>query len=230
MTTSGTYNFAPGAGDLVLAAFARTGKRRSQVLAEHLADAYNEANLMLSDWSTRPGPNWWATDTTTTPLIQGTATYTLAASTIQLVQVYITTSTGGSSFDRPLGPLSTVNYTSLSNKAQQGNPTSFWFDRQITPQISLWPVPDRTGIYTMNIRRWRQPQDSVLAGGIQPEVPWRFIDAFVWGIAARMAWIYAPERAQVIEARAEKAFAQAATNDEENVAIHLTPGLGSYFE
>ena len=60
MSTSGTYAFAPGSGDLTLAAFARCGIRRAEITTEHMADAYNEGNLMLSDWSTQPGPNFCA--------------------------------------------------------------------------------------------------------------------------------------------------------------------------
>lgn len=225
MSSSGTYTFAPGAGDLILAAFARIGKRRSEVLSEFLQDAYNEANLMLSDWSTRPGPNWWATDTVTTTLVESTATYTLSASTIQIVQAYITIGTGSSAYDRIIAPMSTADYMSLSQKTQEGVPTTFWFDRQITPQVTLWPVPDGSSDYTMTIRRWRQLQDTTIPSGVQPEIPWRFLDVFVWGLAARLAWIYAPEKAAAIEARSEKAWAQAATNDEENVPIYITPGL-----
>ncbi len=229
MSTSGTYTFAPGSGDLILAAFARIGKRRSEVLSEHMLDAQNEANLMLSDWSTRPGPNWWATDTTTTALVQGTATYTLNANTIQIVQAYITIGSGSSAYDRVIGPMSTADYMALSQKTQQGVPTTFWFDRQITPQVTLWPVPDGSSTYTLSLRRWRQLQDTTIPSGVQPEIPWRFLDVFVWGLAARLAWIYMPEKAQSVEMRAEKAWAQAATNDEENVPIRITPGLQSYY-
>ena len=229
MATSGTYAFSPGAGDLVLAAFARIGKRRSEVLSEFLQDAYNESNLMLSDWSTRPGPNWWATDTVTTALVQGTATYALSASTIQIVQAYLTVGSGSAAYNTVIGPMSTTDYTSLARPTQQGLPTSFWFDRQTTPQVSLWPVPDGAATYSLKIRRWRQLQDTTISGGVQPEIPWRFLDVFVWGLAARLAWIYAPEKAPAIEQRAEKAWAQAATNDEENVPIRITPGLSSYY-
>ncbi len=230
MSTSGTYAFSPGSGDLILAAFARIGKRRSEVLSEFLLDAYNEANLMLSDWSTKPGPNWWATDTVDQALTAGDGTYDLDANTIQILVAYITIGTGSSAYDRVISPISTTDYFSLANKDQEGVPTSFWFNRQTTPEIRLWPVPDDSSTYTLHLRRWRQLQDTTVANGVQPEIPWRFLDVFVWGLAARLAWIYMPEKAQVIEARAEKAWSQAATNDEENVPLRITPGLQSYYQ
>lgn len=194
-----------------------------------MTDALNEANLMLSDWSTRPGPNWWATDTITQVLTAGTATYTLSATTIQLIAVYIDTGSGQSQTDRIISPLSSYEYAALPNKNQQGQPTSFWFDRQTTPQISMWPVPDDSQTYTLKMRRWRQLQDTTLPGGSQPEIPWRFQDTFVWELAARMAWIYKPENVDKLEARARMAWDRAATNDAENVPVFIFPGLASYY-
>lgn len=229
MAFSGTYAYAPGAGDLVLAAFARIGKRRTEIVSEHMADAYSEANLMLSDWSTKPGPNWWATDTVTQVLTASDGTYELSATTIQIVAAYISTGSGADTVDRIIAPLSTYEYEALPNKVQEGFPTSYWFDRQTTPTITLYPVPDDTQTYTLKIRRWRQIQDTSLQSGTQPEIPWRFLDVFVWGLAARLAWIYAPDRAEKIEMRAKMAWDQASTNDAEQVPIVIFPGLGSYY-
>ncbi len=230
MSTSGTYAFSPGSGDLILTAFARIGMRRAEVLSEHLLDAVNESNLMLSDWSTKPGPNWWATDTIDQLLTEDLSTYALDANTIQILIAYITIGTGTAAYDRVISPMSNTDYFSLSNKDQTGVPTSFWFNRQTTPEVRLWPVPDGSSTYTMHLRNWRQLQDTTVPNGVQPEIPWRFLDVFVWGLAARMAWIYKPEKAQVIEARAEKAWSQASSNDEENVPLRITPGLQSYYQ
>lgn len=229
MSTSGTYAYAPGAGDLVLASFARCGLRRTQITAEHMADAYNEGNLMLSDWSTQPGPNWWATDLVTQALTAGTGTYALSNTTIQLVAVYISTVNGDSTTDRIISPLSAYEYAALPSKTTQGQPTSFWFDRQITPQINLWPVPDDAQTYTLKIRRWRQLQDSTINDGTQPDIPWRFQDAYVAGLAARLAMIYAPDRLDRLMVSAKMAFDRAAINDEEQVPLYIIPGTSSYY-
>lgn len=195
-----------------------------------MMDAYNEGNLMLSDWSTQPGPNWWATDTVTQLLTAGTATYTLAASTIQFIAAYISTANGSSTTDRLIAPLSSYEYAALPSKTEQGQPTSFWFDRQITPQISLWPVPDSTQTYTLKIRRWRQLQDTAITNGTEPDIPWRFQDAYVAGLAARLALIYAQDRVDRLTALAERAFIRASTNDTEAVPIYVIPGLSSYYD
>lgn len=237
MTTSGTYNYSPGAGDLVLISWVRAGKRRSQVLSEQMFDAYQEANLMLSDWSTRQGPNWWATDTYSTPITANVATYTLPANTIQLVAAYVTITAGASSTDRIMGPLSSYNYASLANKSQTGQPTSFWFNRQITPQITLYPVPDASATYTLNLRRWRNIQDTVITNAVQPEVPWRFLDAFVMGLASRLAWNSAMssnspleiQKATALQQRAEASWLRASTNDEEDVPLRIQPTLSGYY-
>lgn len=229
MSTSGTYTFGPSSGDLVLAAFARCGIRRAEITTEHMADAYNEGNLMLSDWSTQPGPNWWATDLVTETLTASTATYSLDASTIQLIAVYISTSNGTSDTDRLIAPLSAYEYAALPNKTTEGQPTSFWFNRTITPQISLWPVPDDTQTYTLKIRRWRQLQDTTINNGTQPDIPWRFTDAYVAGLASRLATIYALDRADRLAVQAKMAFDRACTNDAENVPLYIIPAMSTYY-
>lgn len=228
MTTSNSYLYAPGAGDMVLQAFRRCGLHRSQVLSEHMVDAYNESNLMLSGWSAAPGPNWWATDTVTQAITAGTDVYTLDATTLSLIAVYISTENGSQTTDRIITPLSSYEYAALPSKEQDGSPTSYWFNRQITPQITLWPVPDDTDAYTLKIRRWRQLQDTTLPNGVQPDIPWRFQDAFVAGLAARLATIYAPDKLQVLGPQADMAFERACTNDMEDVNIYFSPGLSYY--
>ena len=213
---------------MVLQAFRRCGLHRAQVLSEHILDAYTEANLMLSGWSAAPGPNWWATDTVTQLLTSGTDTYTLDATTLSLIAVYISTQNGDQTNDRIITPLSSYEYASLPSKEQPGSPTSYWFNRQITPQITLWPVPDDVDTYTLKIRRWRQLQDTKLPAGSQPDIPWRFQDAFVAGLAARLATIYAPDKLAVLGPQADVAFERACTNDMEDVNIYFSPGLSYY--
>ena len=50
MALSGTYAFAPNIGSLALNAFSRCGVKRTEVLAQHMQDAYFETNLMQASW------------------------------------------------------------------------------------------------------------------------------------------------------------------------------------
>ena len=48
MASSGLYTFNPSLSDVVLAAYARCQIRRTAITTEHLMDAYNESNYLLS--------------------------------------------------------------------------------------------------------------------------------------------------------------------------------------
>ena len=68
--TSGTYNFAPSLGEVVLNAYARIGVRRTEIEQTHLDDARIEANLLLAKISNQQ-PNLWTVDQQALPLLQG---------------------------------------------------------------------------------------------------------------------------------------------------------------
>ena len=118
MTTSGTYNFNPSLGELVLNAFARCGIRRTALVQEHMQDARLETNFMLSSWSNR-GVNLWKVDTQSVPLIQGQSTYSVPSNTIMMLDAYISTGSGQSEFDRVILPISRTEYAYTPNKNLQ---------------------------------------------------------------------------------------------------------------
>ena len=228
MTTSGTYNFTPTLGEITLNAFARCGIRRTALVQEHMQDARMETNLMLSNWSNR-GVNLWEVDLQTVPLIQGQSTYSVPSNTIMMLDAYISTGSGQSTYDRVILPISRTEYAYTPNKNNQAPPTVFWFDRLINPTVTLWPVPDQTGYYTLKYYRVTQVQDANYENGQTVDIPYRWFDAFAAGLAARLAAIYAPERASLLEPKAEAAYVIAATQDVENVPMYISPGLSGYF-
>lgn len=228
MATSGTYTFAPSAGDLVQNAYGRIGIRRASLIAEHMTDARIESNLLLVEFANR-GVNLWTVDLQTVSLTQGTASYSVPSTTIDVLDAYITTSSGSVTTDRIINSISRSDYAALPNKSDQGYPTLFWYDRLISPTITLWQVPDANGPYTLNYYRFRQIQDTVLSGGTQPEVPYRWIDAFTAALAARLSRMYAPAQLAEAKIEAERTWQIAANQDTEDAPIYITPGLDTYY-
>lgn len=223
MATTGTTSFSPALGELTINAFARCGVRRTELLQQHLEDARFETNLIMADW-TASGVNLWTVDLHTIPLVAGTATYSVPADTVFLLDVYL--SLNGT--DRLISALSRSDYAALADKTTQGTPTSFWFNRLLAPEITLWLVPNSSDAI-LKFYRATQLQDAELAGGAAPEVPYRFLDALQWQLAARLATIYAPERAIALDARAQRAWQNAISSDTENVGIRIYPQLQGYF-
>ncbi len=74
-----------------------------------------------------------------------------------------------------------------------------------------------------------QINDANLANGENPEVPYRFYDLFVAGLAYRLAKIYKPELEQIRKADYMEAWQVAATQDTENVPLFIRPSLNGYY-
>ena len=224
MTTSGLYDFNPGASELVLYAFQLCGIRPTSLLAEHMQSARMAANMVQSRWSAM-GVNTWQVDLQTVNLVQGTSTYNVPVDTIVMLEAYVTVSGG---INRIIMPISRTEWASYSNPTQQGTPTVFWFDRLLAPTVTLWPVPDGNET-TLSYYRLRQTQDAVLTNGTQIEMPYYWQEAYSYALAQRLAVIWAPDRAQGLKALADEAYQIASEQNEELGNVFVSPGLASYY-
>lgn len=228
MASSGTYNFSLSNADAVIGAYGRLQIRRTALLAEHLQDAAREANLLLVEWSNKQ-PNLFTSEQQILPLVAGTATYALPARSVMILSCFIRTSSGSSQNDRLIFPVSEYEYASYPNKNTQGFPSVFWLNRQITPEITFWAVPDGSQTYTAYMQIVRQMQDANLPGGETPDLPYRFLDAFEAGLAHRLARYYAPAMESLRKQDAIEAWNVAATQDTENVSLCISPGVDGYY-
>lgn len=224
-----TFAFSPTIADLVLNAYARIGIRRPAMTAEHMVDARLECNLLQAEWSNQQ-VNLWTVDRQDNPLVAGQGIYVLPTETIALLDCYVSIENGdGSSTDRIIMPISRTEYSSYPNKVEQGLPNVFWFDRLNSPTITLWPVPDGGGPYTLRYYRCRQIADATMTNGAFPDVPYRWLDAWVSALSTRLARLHAPDRLQESQQETARTWAIAATQDVENVPLHITPGMAGYY-
>lgn len=227
MSTSGTYTFNPSLGELTLYAYNLIGIRNTAVLQEHMTAARMASNLLLANWANR-GVNLWAVDLITVPLVQGQATYSVQGNTVVMLDAYIETVTDNVAIDRIILPISRTEYASYPNKEQQGFPTVFWFDRLISPEVTLWPVPDGSQTY-LKYYRVRQIQDSNLTSGQTVEIPYLWLDAFASGLAARLAMIWNPQMIQVLKPIADESYQIAADQNVEVAQQYISPMTSGYF-
>ncbi len=224
MTTSGTTDFNPTLGELVLNAYARIGIRRTSILANHMSDARTEANLLQAEWNNRQ-VNLWKVDLVSVPLTLGTATYDVDDDVVMVLDAYISVD----SIDYVIFPISRTEYASIPDKTLQGRPSQFWFDRLVNTDITLWMVPDADSTYTLKYYCCRLIEDAELANGTNVEIPQLWLDAFAAGLAYRLARIYAPQMKAERKAEYDEAWAIAATQNVENVPLSIIPGLSGYF-
>ena len=229
MATSGTYAYNPGLGEITLYAYNLIGVRNTAVLQEHMEAARMAANMMLSRWANQ-GVNLWAVDLQTVPLVQGQATYSVPSNTVVMLDAYMTIDNGQSApIDRIILPISRTEYASYPNKEQQGFTTTFWFDRLLSPNVTLWPVPDGTSAQFLKYYRVRQIQDSNLQNGEQVEIPYLWLECFALGLAQRLAMVWAPDKVMMLKPLADEAYQIAASQNIETAQQYISPQMSGYF-
>lgn len=229
MTTSGTYTFNPSLGELVIYAFNLCGLRGTSVLQEHMQSARMASNMLLSRWANQ-GVNLWKVDLVTVPLVTGQSTYTVSANTVVILDAYVTNDMTGENIDRIIMPVSRTEYASYPNKEQQGFPTVFWFDRLLSPTVTLWPVPNvDNGPSTLSYYRVTQIQDSNLSSGQTVDIPYLWMEAFAYGLATRLSQIWAPDKLALLKPFADEAYAIAAEQNIETAQQYISPMVSGYF-
>jgi len=229
MATSGTYTFNPGLGELTLYAYNLIGVRNTAVLQEHMEAARMASNMMLSRWANQ-GVNLWAVDLITVPLVQGQATYNVDPNTVVILDAYMRIDDGMSDpIDRIILPISRSEYASYPNKEQQGFTTTYWFDRLLSPTVTLWPVPDGNSAQYLKYYRVRQLQDSNLQNGQQVEIPYLWMEAFAYGLAQRLAQIWAPPLVAQLKPLADEAYDIASRQNVETAQQFISPVISGYW-
>jgi hypothetical protein len=145
-----------------------------------------------------------------------------------MLDAYVTTGTGTSAINRLILPISRTEYASYPNKQQQGFPTTYWFDRLLSPTVTLWPVPDGNEV-SFSYYRVRQVQDSNLTSGQTVEIPYYFLEAFAYGLAQRLAMIWSPDKMQFLKPLADEAYDLAVRQNVETAQQYISPTISSYF-
>ncbi len=230
MTSSGTTAFSLSNGEVVLDAYERCEITAPKLEQKHFFTARRQLNLMLSsEWSNR-GVNLWEVQLISQALTQGTATYTLPAKVIMILDAYRSTNQGQSTQnDIYMSPISLDDYSAYPQKQTLGPPNQYYLNRQSTPTITLYPVPDNGGPYFLNMYCWVQIQDSNIPSGSTPDLPIRWYDTACAGLAYRVSRTFAAAKTQQLKMDYDEAWKIAATEDNQNVPIRVSPAIGRYY-
>lgn len=155
---------------------------------------------------------------------------TTDATPLALEQIFFDQPTNVGTGDRLLSALSRSEYMAIATKMNTGFPSGYYFDQTITPTIILWPVPavnNPPGPTNILYTNYRYAQD-ITQMFQTAEVPQRFYDALVAGLAARLALKFAVDKFQIMKGEAQEAYAIAANTDFENVTLRFEPDFTAY--
>jgi hypothetical protein len=132
----------------------------------------------------------------------------------------------------PLGQLNRDSYVNQSNKVFPGRPSNYYFQRNLPePVVYLWPAPF-VAAEAAQLILWRHRQ-IMDTENLQQEVemPDRWQEAIINGLAARMAAETPAVDAQLIpilEQKAAMSQQRAWDGDNDGSPIQINPGIGVY--
>jgi hypothetical protein len=132
----------------------------------------------------------------------------------------------------PLGQLNRDSYVNQSNKVFPGRPSNYYFQRDLPePVVYLWPAPFSAAEQAQLVL-WRHRQIMDTENLQQEvEVPQRWLEAIVDGLAARVAAETPQVDPQIMAVREQKAaisLQRAWDGDNDGSPIQINPGIGVY--
>ena len=215
----------PDIPDLFEEAYARAGLELRT--GNDLRNARRSFNLLTMEWQNR-GLNLWTIASETQVLTSGTATYTMPADTVDLIEHQIRTGTGTNQVDTNLTRISVSTYSQQSAKNTTGKPTQI-FVRRLASSVTatLWPVPDSADTYTLSFFRivGIDGISSGIDGTTTSFIPPRFAPCLVSGLAYYIA-MKRPEvanRVAPLKQEYEFQFELAAGEDQDSSSARFVP-------
>jgi hypothetical protein len=213
MATSGTVAFRPNIEEIISESFERCGIDTQTRTGYFAKSARRSLNLLFSEWANR-GINYWAVSNNTLSLTSGTSNYALPPGTIDIIDAVIREN----DTDQMINRVSIAEYNQIPNKTETGKPNQYMIDRQYTPQIYFWQVPDAS--YSMVY--WAVNQlDDVTLSNQDADVPYRWTDCICAGLAAKLSLKYASDRYQLLNDVYEKSFSFASSADNDGVNLRV---------
>ena len=216
MATSGTVAFRPDVEEVIAEAFERVGIDDQTRTGYHAKAARRSLNLLFSEFANR-GINYWTVQNNTLSLTSGTTTYTLPAGTIDFIDVVIREN----NVDTAMTRLSFAEYNQLPNKTSTGKPSQYLLDKQYTPQITVYQVPDSND-YTLSYWSMNQIED-ITASNQDTDIPYRWTDCICAGLASKLSLKYQPDKFNLLNQIYERAFEFAASTDNDGVSMRIRP-------
>ncbi len=214
MALSGTADFELDVAEYIEEAFERCGLEVRT--GYDLKTAKRSLNLMLAEWANR-GLNQWTIKQRSQAVTQGTGNYLIDADVIDVLSVIVRRDNTDYALDR----YSREEFLTIPNKTTQGRPSQFFLDRQITPNLQLWPVPENsTDIVFYDALTRMQDADTFINSS---DMPFRFYPCLAAGLAYYIAIKRAPQRIQILKAAYEEEFERAMTEDRDRASFNVVP-------
>ena len=219
MTTSSSTDFELAVDDYIEEAYERCGLEIRT--GYDLKTAKRSLNIMLAEWANR-GLNQWTIVQRTQALTADDSEYDLGTDVIDVLSVVVRRS--GTDFN--MSRISRDTYLSIPTKTTTGRPTQYFLDRQITPNLKIWPAPENsTDVIHYDALTRIQDADTMQN---TVEIPFRFYPCLSAGLAYYISLKRAPDRIQLLKNIYEEEFDRAMAEDRDRSSFTITPSLDYY--
>ena len=221
MSTSGTYNFSMDIDEVIQEATEMIGGEPT--LGHEPKSARRSINLLLQDWQNRDLMLWTA-ETSTFTVSVSTTTYSLASSSIDVLEAVV----NRDNVDIQLERISMQEFLKIPNKKQTGRPTQYAVRHERdNPEIYLWPLPENS-TDQVKVELIRYMQDVNKSAIQTPDVSRRFLPCLTAGVAYYMS-MKRPnvdmQRIAMIKTEYEERLSRALEEDRERVSLLIRPRI-----
>jgi hypothetical protein len=226
MATSGTTSFNLSIDEIVEEAYERIGMRINS--GYDIKSARRSLNILFSEWGNR-GVHLWKVELDQVALVQGQANYTVNTDVSDVLEAYISSTSGTpgtTTNDLSLSKIDRSTYAALPNKGTQGQPSQYYVDRQTTPVIYLYQTPDLSTYTYLKYYVIKRIEDSG-AYTNTADVAYRFIPCMCAGLAYYLAIKRSPQRAELLKLAYEDEMKRALDEDGSRTSLYISPQ--SYF-
>jgi len=214
MALSGTSDFELDVAEYIEEAFERCGLEVRT--GYDLRTAKRSLNLMLAEWANR-GLNQWTIKQRSFTSTQGDGDVPVSSDVIDVLSVVVRRSNTDYALDR----VSRDTFLSIPNKTTQGRPSQFFLDRQITPVLNVWPVPENSTDVIIYDALTRMNDADGQTNTL--DMPFRFYPCLAAGLAYYISMKRAPNRVQLLKAVYEEEFERAMTEDRDRSSFNVVP-------
>lgn len=221
MGTSTTTDFDLNIDEIVEEAYNRCGI--NGMSGYDLKRARRNLNILFSEWGNR-GVHLWKVELQTQALTAGTISYTVPTSVSDVLEAYISTSSGttSSTNDISLTKIDRSAYAALPNKGSTGQPSQYFVDRQTTPIINLYVAPDASTYTHLKYYTINRIEDAG-AYTNQADVAYRFIPCMISGLAYYLSFLKNPQSTSSLKLVYEDELQRALNEDGQRASVYISP-------
>ena len=219
MAVSGSTDFELDVAEYIEEAFERCGLEART--GYDLKTAKRSLNLLFADWANR-GLNQWTINQRNFTVTSGDGETNLDTDVIDILSLVVRRD----GTDYSLSRISRDEYLSIPTKTTTGRPTQFFLDRQITPNLKIWPLPDNSTDVIVYDALTRMDDADTYINTV--DMPFRFYPCLAAGLAYYIAMKRAPERLQILKPIYDEEINRAMDEDRDRASFRVAPDLRNY--